>query len=79
MNKHVLIEGTMAVLAAIALAYFVLIVRSAPTFADVLLRRGYEARGWNRERLSARLRLLGVIGAVVAAAAIVLAFWRLFT
>ena len=63
-------------LAAIALAYFGLIAAKPRPLARVLLHRGYEQRGWNEQRLALRLRLLGVLGAVLALAAILLAIVR---
>jgi hypothetical protein len=60
----------LAVLELVALAYFVFMVWRADGLAEVLLRRGYEQRGWTRERLAARLRVLGIVGILVALGAI---------
>jgi len=65
------------VLAALAFAYFSLMVARPDALARVLLRRGYEARGWTEVRLATRVRLLGVLGALVALAAILLAIVRI--
>ena len=64
------------VLEAVALAYFLLLAAKPKPFARILLRRGYEGRGWTEKRLSARVRLIGVVGAVIALAAILLAIVR---
>jgi hypothetical protein len=61
------------VLEAVALAYFVLFAARPEPIARILLRRGYEQRGWTEARLASRVRLIGVLGAVVALAAILLA------
>ena len=63
----------LGVLALVALAYFALVAWRAEALAAVLLRGGYEARGWTQERLATRLRILGVIGVVVAVAAVAVA------
>ena len=60
----------MGVLELVALVYFALIIRHAEPLAVVLLRRGYEARGWTLARLAARLRLIGVVGAAIAIIAV---------
>jgi hypothetical protein len=69
----------LAVLELIALAYFVFMTWRADALAAVLLRRGYGARGWTQERLTRRLRLLGVVGATVALAAVVIAIAKVVT
>ena len=65
------------VLAAFALAYFALMIAKQDAMARVLLRRGYEAKGWTEERLTVRVRILGVAGATVALAGILLAIVRI--
>ena len=60
-------------LALFALAYFALVAWRAEVLARILLRRGYQARGWTETRLALRLRIVGVVGAVVALAAVTLA------
>jgi len=60
----------MGVLELVALAYFALIIWHAEALAAVLLRRGYEARGWTAARLTSRLRFIGVAGATVAVVAV---------
>jgi hypothetical protein len=67
------IMGLLAVLALIAMAYFAYLAWRADALADVLMRRGYAARGWTQARLSARMRLLGIFGVLVAVAAVSLA------
>ena len=61
------------VLAAVALGYFGFVFLRSDVFARVLLRRGYEKRGWTEDRLALRIKMLGVAGALVALAAILLA------
>ena len=73
MSRSQLIAAFGGVIAAVALAYFVLIAAKPRPLARILLRRGYEERGWNEGRLVLRLRLLGVVGSALALAAIVLA------
>jgi hypothetical protein len=60
-------------LAVIALAYFGLLAAQPQAIARILLSRGYAERGWTQERLAGRVRVLAILGAVVALAAIVLA------
>ena len=73
MNRSQLVATLGGVIAAVALAYFALIAAKPRPLASILLRRGYEERGWNEERLALRLRLLGVVGSALALAAILLA------
>ena len=73
MNREHLIGGIGVFVGIVAFAYFALIASKPESLARVLLRRGYEARGWNEARLAFRLRLIGIAGAVVALAAILLA------
>ena len=61
------------VLALVALAYFVFVFVRSDVFARVLLRRGYEKKGWTEPRLAVRIKMLGAVGALVALAAILLA------
>ena len=68
----------MAFLEFVALAYFALMIWRAEALAAVLLRRGYEARGWTLTRLARRLRLLGVVGAIVALIAVAVAVAKVF-
>jgi hypothetical protein len=63
----------LGVLELVALAYFALVIWRAETLAAILMRGGYAARGWTLPRLASRLRVLGVVGAVVAVAAVVIA------
>ena len=73
MNRARLIGGIGVFVGIVAFAYFALIASQPGSLARVLLRRGYEARGWTEARLSVRLRLVGIAGATVALAAILLA------
>jgi hypothetical protein len=59
--------------AAIVAAYFAFLAANPGMVARVLMHRGYEQRGWTEERLSKRVRVLSLIGAVLAVAAILLA------
>ena len=63
----------LGVLELVALAYFALVIWRAEALAAILLRGGYAAKGWTLPRLASRLRLLGIVGVVVAVAAIVIA------
>jgi hypothetical protein len=63
----------LGVLELVALAYFALVIFRAEALAAILLRGGYAARGWTLPRLASRLRLLGVVGVVIALAAVVIA------
>jgi hypothetical protein len=72
MNRPVLMIF-LGVLELVALAYFALVIWRAEALAAVLLRGGYAAKGWTLPRLASRLRLLGIVGVVVAVAAIVIA------
>ena len=65
------------ILAAVALAYFSLMIAKPDALARVLLRRGYEAKGWTEQRLAVRVRILGIAGAGVALAGILLAIVRI--
>lgn len=73
MTRAQLIGALCALLAACALVYFAILAARPQPIARVLLSRGYEQRGWTQERLANRVRLLGLAGAVLAGAAIVLA------
>jgi len=61
-TKWMLLAG----LAAIAAAYFAVLVWQAGPLTRVLLRRGYAQRGWDEPRLLLRIRLLGWIGLAIA-------------
>ena len=63
-------------LGLVAFAYFALIVSRPEPLARVLLRRGYEQRGYTEKQLALRLRVLGVLGVVVALLVILLAVVR---
>lgn len=63
----------MGMLELCAMAYFALVIWHAEALAAVLLRRGWEARGWSGPRLTSRLRLLGIVGAALSVAAVAVA------
>jgi hypothetical protein len=69
--------GLLGFLAAVAGAYFGFLVWKAEPLARVLLARGWKERGWNESRLALLLRVLGVVGLLVALAGIVLAVSRI--
>jgi hypothetical protein len=68
-NRSVLMV-LLGVLELVALSYFAFVIWRAEALAAVLLKRGYEARGWTQPRLVFRLRLLGIAGVALALAAV---------
>jgi hypothetical protein len=62
-----------AFVALLAGAYFATFALKPQPIARILMRRGYEQRGWTEERLTSRVRLLGSLGVILALAAILLA------
>ena len=72
-----LLLGFMAVLAALAFLYFVFLAWRADGLADVLLARGWAARGWSHGRTMLLLRVIGVAGAVLSAAGVVIAISKI--
>jgi hypothetical protein len=66
-----------AVLAAIAGAYFVIVAWRAGALARVLLPRGYAARGYDEPGLTLRLRILGCVGAALSVAGVGVAVARI--
>jgi len=76
-GNHGLILGMMAFLAALAFLYFAFIAWRADGMAEVLLARGWAARGWTAPRATWLLRVVGVLGAVVSAAAVVIAIGKI--
>jgi hypothetical protein len=68
----------LAVLELVALGYFAFMVWRAEGLATILMRGGYEARGWTQARLASRLRLLGIVGIIAAVAAMVIAATKAF-
>jgi len=54
-------------------AYFALFAVKPLPLARIMLRRGYEKRGWTEQRLAGRVRFFGVLGVILALAAILLA------
>jgi hypothetical protein len=67
------ISALSGVLALVVLAYFALMAAKPGALARVLLRRGYEGRGWTEAKMAMRLRLIGVAGSGLALAVILLA------
>jgi hypothetical protein len=65
-----------AVLAAVAAGYFVVMVWRTGDLARVLLRRGYAERGYDEPGLTLRLRVLGWAGLVLSVAGLVVAIAR---
>jgi hypothetical protein len=63
-------------LGLVVLAYFAFMTWKSPALARILLRRGHGADDWSEQRLTTRLRVLGVAGMSVSAAAILLAITR---
>ena len=62
-----------AFVALLAGAYFAMFALKPQPIAHILMRRGYEQRGWTEQRLAGRVRFLGALGVVLALAAILLA------
>lgn len=79
MSRHILVQGLMAALAALALVYFAFVAWRAGSLADVLLERGWAQRGWTKPRATLLIRVIGGAGAVVSAAAVALALFKLAT
>lgn len=77
MSQNPLVVSILALLALAATAYFALIAARPGELASILMRRGYEQRGWTLSALTTRLRMLGVAGVIVSAAALGLAVVRL--
>ena len=65
-----------AVLSGLVGAYFSVIAWRAMSMAAVLMRAGYEAKGWTVQRLSARIRFVGALGFALALAVLVLSLRR---
>ena len=70
------LAAVLGLLCVALFAYFALILRRADALASVLLLRGYAERGWTRERLAGRLRLLGIGGCAVSLAGVALVIVR---
>ena len=65
-----------AALSGLVGAYFAVISWRATSMATVLMRAGYEAKGWTVPRLSTRIRLVGMLGLALALAVLVLSVRR---
>jgi hypothetical protein len=63
----------LASLAAVAGAYFVVVAWRADVLARLLLRRGWDQRGWSEPGLTLGVRVLGVAGAALGFAGTALA------
>jgi len=74
--KQPAIMALLGALELVALAYFAFVIWRAEALAAVLLKRGYQSRGWTQPRLAFRLRLLGIAGVVLAIAAMVIAVMK---
>jgi len=61
------------IVALAAGAYFALFAVKPLPLARIMMRGGYEKRGWTEQRLAGRVRFFGVLGVVLALAAILLA------
>jgi hypothetical protein len=73
MNRAQVIALIGVFVGVIAAAYFGFLAANPEPVARILLRRGYEKRGWTEERLAKRVRSLCTVGVVLALAAILLA------
>ncbi len=69
--------ATVAVLAAVAAAYFGVLLWRAASFARVLLNRGYAERGFTEAGLTLRLRVLGLVGLALSVAGLGVAIVRI--
>jgi hypothetical protein len=73
MNRAQIIALMGVFVGVIAGAYFWFLATNPGPVARILLRRGYEERGWTEERLAKRVRSLCTLGVVLALGAILLA------
>ena len=65
-----------AALSVLTTSYFVVVAWKAASLAELLLRAGYAAKGWTGSRLSARVRLVGVLGCAVSLVALLVSSLR---
>ena len=73
MSRVQIISIVGVIVALSAGAYFALFAVKPLPLARIMLRRGYEKRGWTEQRLAGRVRFFGVLGVILALAAILLA------
>jgi hypothetical protein len=76
MNRAQVIALMGLFVGVIAGAYFWFLATNPEPVARILLRRGYEKRGWTEARLVKRVRSLCTLGVVLALAAILLAVFK---
>ncbi len=67
----------LATIAALASVYFAVVAWRADVLARLLLRRGWDARGWSERGLTIGVRVLGCAGALLGAAGVALAIARI--
>ena len=68
----------LAVVSGVAALYFGVVVWRASSLAGVLMRTGYEEKGWSGPRLAARIRFVGITGCAVSVVALVVSLVRAF-
>ena len=73
MSRAQIISIVGVIVALAAGAYFALFAVKPLPLARIMMRGGYEKRGWTEQRLAGRVRFFGVLGVVLALAAILLA------
>ena len=73
MSRVQIISIVGVIVALSAGAYFALFAVKPLPLARIMMRRGYEKRGWTEQRLAGRVRFFGVLGVILALAAILLA------
>ena len=62
MSRVQIISIVGVIVALSAGAYFALFAVKPLPLARIMLRRGYEKRGWTEQRLAGRVRFFGVLG-----------------
>lgn len=68
----------LAVVSGVAALYFGVVLWRAASLAGVLMRTGYEEKGWTAPRLAARIRFVGIAGCVLSVVALVVSLVRAF-
>lgn len=66
----------LAAASGLSAAYFGVVMWRASSLSGVLLRAGYEEKGWTLPRLTARIRLVGVLGCGLSLTALVVSLVR---
>jgi hypothetical protein len=69
--------GMTAVLTALSAGYFGVVLWRADLLSRLLLRRGWEARGWTEPRLTLLLRVLGGAGLALSLAGLAVSIARI--